>query len=77
MALDIFSTDEIESVTAETIDLPHERHRASILAQRPAAPSSDGIKTFMTNFAVSTALAETVAPATQNFLKAASFLFRK
>ena len=77
MTLNMFSTDEIESVTPDTTDLPHESRRAPTPAQRPAAPGSDGIKAFMMDFAASTENTETVAPATQDFLKAASFLFRK
>jgi len=77
MTLNMFSTDEIETVTQDTTDLPHESRRAPTPAQRPAAPGSDGIKAFMMNFAASPAPAETAAPATQDFLKAASFLFRK
>jgi hypothetical protein len=38
--------------------------------------STDGIKAFMTKFTVSAGKAETVAPATRDFLKAASFLQR-
>ena len=77
MTLNTYSTDETEFVTPDTADLPHENRRAPAPAQRPAAPGSNGIKAFMMKFAASPAPAETVAPATQDFLKAASFLFRK
>ena len=76
MTLNTYSADEIESVTADTTYLPRESRRAPTPARRPAAPGGDGIKAFMMKFTASTA-AETVAPATQDFLKAASFLFRK
>ena len=77
MTLNTFSTNEIESFTQDTTDLPHERRKAPAPAQRPAAPGSDGIKAFMMDFAASAAETDTVAPATRDFLKAASFLFRK
>jgi hypothetical protein len=77
MTLNMFSTDEIESFTQDTTDLPHESRRAPAPAQRPAAPGSDGIKAFIMEFATSAGKTETVPPATQDFLKAASFLFRK
>jgi hypothetical protein len=76
MTLNTFSTDEIESFTQDSTDLPHERRKTPTPEQRPAAPGSDGVKTFMMEFAASTA-DETVPPATRDFLKAASFLFRK
>jgi hypothetical protein len=38
--------------------------------------STDGIKAFMTKFTASAEKAETVAPATRDFLKASSFLQR-
>jgi hypothetical protein len=77
MTLNTYSTYETESVTQDTTDLPHESRRAPTPARRPAAPGSDGIKAFMMEFAASPAQAETVAPAAQDFLKAASFLFCK
>jgi hypothetical protein len=77
MTLNMFSTDENETLTPDTTDLPHENRKSPTPAMRPAAPGSDGIKGFMMKFTESTAQAETVAPATQDFLKAASFLFRK
>jgi hypothetical protein len=77
MTFNTFSTDEIESFTQDTTDLPYERRKAPTPAQRPAAPGSDGIKAFMMEFAASAENTETVPPATRDFLKAASFLFRK
>ena len=75
MTLNMFSTDEIESFTPDTTDLPHESRKAPAPAQRPAAPGSDGIKAFMMKFAATAAQAETVAPATRDFLKAHHFFF--
>ena len=72
-----YSADEIESVTADTTELPRERRRAPTPAHRLAASGSDGIKAFMKKFAVSPAQAEAVAPATRDFFKASLFLFRK
>ncbi|MEP7171869.1 MAG: hypothetical protein ABI705_00125 [Aestuariivirga sp.] len=77
MTLNTFSTDEIESFTHDTTDLPHEHRKAPTPEQRPAAPGSDGVKAFMMEFAASTGETETVPSATRDFLKAASFLFRK
>jgi hypothetical protein len=72
-----YSANEIESVTADTTELPRERRRAPTPAHRLAASGSDGITAFMKKFAVSPAQAETVAPATRDFLKASLFLFRQ
>ena len=77
MTLNIYSNEENVSVTADTTDLPHERRQAPTPAPSRAAPGSDGIKTFMMKFAASATPADTVAPATQDFVKASSFLFRR
>jgi len=77
MTLNTYSTDEIESFTPDTADVPHESRRAPTPQQRPAVPGSDGIRAFMMKFADSAGDTETVPPATRDFLKAASFLFRK
>lgn len=77
MTLNTFSAEENESLAPDTTDLPRENRKAPAPAKRPAAAGSDGIKAFMKKFTASAAQAEAVAPATQDFLKAASFLFRK
>ncbi len=77
MTLNIYSNEENVSVAADTTDLPHELRQAPTPAQSRAAPGSDGIKSFMAKFVASATLAEAVAPATQDFVKASSFLFRK
>ena len=77
MTLNTFSSDEIELTTQDTAGLPHETRKTPIPAKPPVPQGSDGIKGFMMKFAATAAQAETVAPATRDFLKAASFLFRK
>ena len=77
------SRGEIERVTPDTTGLQQKHRKLPTPAQLHAPAGSDGIKAFMKNFAASSVNAETdggnsdVAPATRDFLKASSFLFRK
>ena len=83
MTYNASSTDEFEPIAPDTISLQQEDRKLPTHGQLRAATGNDGIKAFMMNFAASTAKAETdagnldVAPATRDFLKASSFLFRK
>ena len=83
MTYNASSTDEIEPITPDTTSLQQEDRKLPTHGQLRAATGSDGIKAFMMNFAASTVKTETdagnldVAPATRDFLKASSFLFRK
>ena len=67
---------EAEGVIRSIAGLSREAPKVSAARQRRAAAGNDGIKAFMMNFAASTRSTD-VPPATKDFLKAASFLFRK
>lgn len=77
------SRGEIERVIPNATGLQQKGRKLPMHAQPYAATGSDGIKAFMMNFAASSMNAETdagnsdVPPATRDFLKASSFLFRK
>ena len=77
------SRGEIERVTPATTGLQQKDRKLPMHGRPHAATGSDGIKGFMMNFAASSVNAEThggnldVPPATRDFLKASSFLFRK
>ena len=77
------SRGKTERVSPGKAGLQQKDRKLPTPGQLHAATGSDGIKAFMKNFAASTAKAETdagnldVAPATRDFLKASSFLFRK
>ena len=77
------SRGENAPVTPRTTGLHHEDRKLPAHGQLRAAAGSDGIKAFMMNFTATTAKAEIgisnkdVTPATRDFLKASSFLFRK
>ena len=71
------SDGEGERVAPSTVALHQESRKPPTPGQLRALVSDDGIKAFMMEFAASAGETETVAPATRDFLKAASFLFRK
>lgn len=70
------SSREAEGIAPSLAGLSHEALEIPAVRQRRAPAVRNGIKAFMMNFAASTRSAD-VPPATQDFLKAASFLFRK
>ena len=71
-----FSSREAEGVTRSIAGPGNEATKVSAVRQRRAAARDDGIKAFMMNFSATPHSAD-VPPATRDFLKAASFLFRK
>jgi hypothetical protein len=74
------SHGETERVTPSYVGLQQEDRKLPTPGQLRAATSSDGIMPFMVNFTASAAKADTeasnfdAAPATRDFIKAASFL---
>jgi hypothetical protein len=71
-----FSTDELESLTSLPGDVAQDAPVTPKPAKRRGARARDGIKGFMMDFAATTK-ADSVPPATRDFINAAAFLFRK
>jgi hypothetical protein len=70
------SRSDIEYEIPSSAGLRQEDGEMSLLTRRRSVASSDGIMAFMMNFAASSHNKD-VAPATGDFIKSSSFLFRK
>ncbi|HLA01882.1 MAG TPA: hypothetical protein VJ019_03895 [Aestuariivirga sp.] len=70
------SLGDIEYEIQSSAGLRQEDGKMSSPTRRRSVASSDGIKAFMMNFAAFSRNKD-VAPATGDFIKASSFLFRK